>query len=510
MTRFLLRRFAMALGTLVVLSIFIHFAVDLAIDPLDDLRQSTSPQKEALIEGRQAQLMLDQPWIVRYWDWASGFVQGHFGVAWRTGELVTDLLRGAVATSVTLIFGATLMALLLGVTVGLISALRQYTGFDYTITFVSFVLYSLPVFWVAVLLKQFLAIGINDFLNTPAMNIPLTVGISAVAGLFWAGAIGGDRKRKLLIFVTAMAVTAGSWIFILYSGWLNAPSVGIIGLTVIGLAAAYVVTLLFAGIRNRRALGAAATTAVVGVLLYMPLQWVFYYVGDAMNVPVLLGLLVVAVGVALLIGWLFGGPDRGVSMRGAAIVAVIISVLIYIDRIMQSYPAYFTSSAVRGRPIATIGAQTPNLHGDFWTTQLDSFMHILLPTIALVLISFASYTRYQRGAMLEVMSQDYIRTARSKGLTERVVITRHALRNALMPLASIIPVDLVSLIGGAVLTETIFGWNGMGKLFIDSLGRAEIDPVMAYVMITGALAMAANLVADFLYAVLDPRIRVNA
>lgn len=136
--------------------------------------------------------------------------------------------------------------------------------------------------------------------------------------------------------------------------------------------------------------------------------------------------------------------------------------------------------------------------------------HLLLPSVALVLISFATYTRYQRGSMLEVMNQDYIRTARAKGLPERIVIVRHALRNALLPLASIIPVDLLSMVGGAVMTETIFGWSGMGKLFIDSMHLSMIDPIMAYVMIIGAIAMAANLVADFLYAVLDPRIRVNA
>jgi peptide/nickel transport system permease protein len=79
-----------------------------------------------------------------------------------------------------------------------------------------------------------------------------------------------------------------------------------------------------------------------------------------------------------------------------------------------------------------------------------------------------------------------------------------------MPLASVVPVDIISLIGGAVITETIFGWSGMGKMFVVSLRASEPDPVMAYVMITGALAMVANLVADFLYALLDPRIRVNA
>lgn len=197
-------------------------------------------------------------------------------------------------------------------------------------------------------------------------------------------------------------------------------------------------------------------------------------------------------------------------MRGAAVVAVIISIAVYADRVMQGWGIYMGASIINRRPIATIGAGTPNLGGDFWITQLDRWTHLLLPTIALVLISFAGYTRYQRGSMLEVMSQDYIRTARAKGLPERVVITRHALRNALLPLASIVPVDFITMIGGAVITETIFNWSGMGRLFITSLYGSEMDPVMAYIMITGALAMVANLVADFVYGILDPRIRVNA
>ena len=156
----------------------------------------------------------------------------------------------------------------------------------------------------------------------------------------------------------------------------------------------------------------------------------------------MLGLLVLAIAVGALIGWLWGGPDRAVSMRGAVIVSIVVSVLVFIDRVFQGWQQYSQMGTIRGRPIATIGAETPGLGGDFWITQLDRFTHLLLPTIALVLISFATYTRYQRGAMLEVMNQDYIRTARSKGLPERLVIVRHALRNALMPLASIVPVDL--------------------------------------------------------------------
>ncbi|MDR1767173.1 MAG: ABC transporter permease, partial [Propionibacteriaceae bacterium] len=373
---------------------------------------------------------------------------------------------------------------------------------------VSFVLYSLPVFWVAVLLKQYLAIGLNDFLNNPAVNWPLVIAFCLLAGLFWAGALGGTWRKRLAVFGASAAVTFGVLCLILLTGWLEHPSIGVVGLVVLGAAAAITVTLLLAGLSNKRALYSALTTAAVGVAVYFPLDWFFdaYYVDWSW----IFGLLAAAIAAGLLIGWLFGGPDRGVSMRGAAIVSLVMGVLVFADQVLKAYPAYYASGVVKGRPIATIGAMTPNLNGDFWTSQLDRFTHSLLPTVALVLISFASYTRYQRGSMLEVMSQDYIRTARAKGLPERIVVMRHALRNALMPLAAIIPVDLVSLIGGAVITETIFGWSGMGKLFIDSMKHSEAAPVMAYVVLTGLVAMAANLLADFLYALLDPRIRVNA
>lgn len=508
MLRFLLRRFFLALGTLLVLSVLVYFMVDLALDPLADLRQSTSPNKADLVARRVALLKLDEPWWVRYFDWLGGFVRGDLGMAWQTQQTVASQLQGAVTTSISLVLSATVLALMLGIMIGIVSALRQYTGFDYSITLVSFVLYSLPVFWVAVLLKQFMAIGMNDFLDNPTLNVPVTAVISAVFGLFWAGALGGSPRRKILVFAAATLITGGTWAFIVFSGWLDAPRLGFFGVGIIGFAFAVIITMAFAGLNNKRALYSALTTAAVGLGVYYGLQWLWFYVpADFWQIVLLL---VSAIAVAMLIGWLWGGPDRGVSMRGAVIVALIMSVMTFIDRVLQVYPEYYHSSVIRGRPIATIGAQTPNLNADFWMANLDRFTHLLLPTVALVLISFAGYTRYQRGSMLEVLSQEYIRTARAKGLSERVVIVRHALRNALMPLASIIPVDLVAVIGGAVITETIFGWSGMGKLFIDSMQNSEIDPVMAYVMITGALAMTANLLADLLYAVLDPRIRVNA
>ncbi|WP_040161855.1 ABC transporter permease [Nigerium massiliense] len=508
MIRFLARRLGLALAILFLLSFLMYGLLNIAMDPLDDLRQSPALNREFLIETRIRQLKLDVPWPARWWDWLTGVLQGDFGEAWRTGQPVRSMLGGAIATSVQLVFAATVIALLLGVTIGVISALRQYTAFDYTITFIAFVLYALPIFWFAVLLKQFLAIGVNDYLNNPQVNWPAVLVLSVVSGLFWAGVLGGNAKRKVIVFVSAFAVSLAVLAYALLSGWVEHPGFGLIGTLVIGLAAAVAMAVIFAGINNRRALYAGLTTAVVGAVLYIPMQWFFYYV--PMSDLIAVGLLIVAVLVALLIGWAFGGPDRAVSMRTAAVVAIFASVAIYTDRVLQGWQLYSNASVIGGRPIATIGAATPNLGGDYWITQLDKWTHLLLPTIALVVISFATYTRYERGAMLEVLNQDYIRTARAKGLSERVVIVRHALRNALMPLASIVPVDFISLIGGAVLTETIFGWSGMGRMFVQALSASEIDPVMIYIMITGGLAMIANLVADFLYAIIDPRIRVNA
>ena len=179
--------------------------------------------------------------------------------------------------------------------------------------------------------------------------------------------------------------------------------------------------------------------------------------------------------------------------------------MLFADRLMQSWGPYNDNIAIKGRTDRHHRqSATPNLEGDFWIQTIDTFTHLLLPTATLILISFASYTRYTRASMLEVMNQDYIRTARSKGLTERTVVMRHAFRNALLPLASIVPIDIITLLGGAVITETVFGWFGMGRLFVVSLANNQIDPVMAYIVIVGILAVIANFVADLIYAVLDP------
>ena len=168
------------------------------------------------------------------------------------------------------------------------------------------------------------------------------------------------------------------------------------------------------------------------------------------------------------------------------------------------------TDAVNYRPVPTVGQVNDLLEtGNFWNTTLDTLMHLVLPTIALAIISFAGYVRYARGSLLEVLNQDYIRTARAKGLTERTVIMRHAFRNTLIPLTTIMVSDIVGIIGGAVITESIFGWIGMGSLFRGALNSLDLNMLMGISLVTAFLAMFANLIADLLYSALDPRIRAG-
>ncbi|MEX2582864.1 MAG: ABC transporter permease [Gemmatimonadota bacterium] len=139
----------------------------------------------------------------------------------------------------------------------------------------------------------------------------------------------------------------------------------------------------------------------------------------------------------------------------------------------------------------------------------DRLMHMAMPALALGIGSAAGIARYMRGSMLEVIHQDYIRTARAKGLSERTVIFKHALRNALIPIITLLGLYLPVVMSGSVVVETIFAWPGMGRLIVDSIFQRDYPLVMATSFIAAALVVLGNLVADVLYAVVDPRIRTD-
>jgi len=159
------------------------------------------------------------------------------------------------------------------------------------------------------------------------------------------------------------------------------------------------------------------------------------------------------------------------------------------------------------KPLLPGGGMAP--YGVDNPTLWQRIQHMILPVTMLAMFGMGTYTRYMRGQTLEVIYQDYIRTARSKGLPERLVVMRHAFKNALAPVVTIIALDLPGLFGGALFTETIFSWPGMGRLFYRSAQRGDYPLLMGIVMINAVLIIAFNLLADLSYAYLDPRIRYD-
>jgi peptide/nickel transport system permease protein len=143
------------------------------------------------------------------------------------------------------------------------------------------------------------------------------------------------------------------------------------------------------------------------------------------------------------------------------------------------------------------------------TWSFDRLQHLALPVITLLIISFAIYSRYMRASMLDVINSEYVRTARAKGVAERKVIMRHVFRNALIPITTVAALNVGGLLGGAIVTETVFTLDGMGHYFILALGQGDTYAVMAYLLVTAVIIIVFNLIADITYGFLDPRIRYD-
>jgi peptide/nickel transport system permease protein len=509
---FIARRLIASILVLLVASYLVYLLAAVSGDPLSDLRQTNLPNKAFLIEQRTQLLHLDVPPFLRYFVWLGGVLGGFIGKFTlgdtADGQHVTDLLASAAGTTLQFVTLSLLIGIVIGVTLGIVTALRQYSVFDYTVTFISFLFFSLPVFWVAVMLKQFGAIGFNNFLADPRFSVVGIIVLSLISGVVWMGILGGSGRRRLLTFSIAFVAAGAVLTLITVTGWLSDPRLGPVITTGLSLGAAVAVTTLSAGWANKKARYTALTVAGLGLVLYYPLQALFEQFA-IINFFTITLLVVVIVALGGLAGWLWGGLDRWVSVRTGAIVGLIVSLILILDRMLGSWNIY-VSQVANGRPIATIGASTPDLSGSFWIEGIDTFTHLLLPTAVLVLASLAGYSRYARASLLDVMNQDYIRTARAKGLTERTVVMRHAFRNALIPITTIIALDFGALISGAIVTERVFAWSGMGALFNQALLKVDVNPIMGFFLVTAIAAIAFNFIADVLYSALDPRIRVSA
>lgn len=342
MGRYIARRLLVSLPLLIGVSLILYVLMRLAPGgPEAVYGQNPHVRAEDLARLRE-QMGLNDPILVAYAKWFFSFVQGNLGFSLFTGRPVAEMLLERLPNTIVLMGSALAISVTLGVTFGVISAIRQYSWFDYGVTTFAFFGYSMPTFWFGILMM--LIFAANDYTFTVAGQTMSTGHWLPAAGMFSA-----DREGTLL---------------------------------------------------------------------------------DLLRYPDL---------------------------------------------------------------------------GGFW----DLATHMVMPVAVLSIVSIASWSRYARSSMLEVIRMDYVRMARAKGLAENKVIGKHALRNALIPIITLVALAIPSLFAGALITEQIFAWPGIGRLFIDSLTKSDYPVVMAVMFISAVLVVFSNLLADILYAALDPRIRFN-
>jgi peptide/nickel transport system permease protein len=324
MLTYIIRRILYSIPVLVATSFLIFTFVSISGDPLGRLRASPNITAERLARIEHSK-NLDRPVIVRYGYWVQDAVTNEFGTTLFGNRKIWPDLKRVMGHTLQFILSALIISVIVGVSIGVYSALRQYSAFDYTATTLSFVGFAMPVFWLALMLQ------------------------------------------------------------------------------------------------------------VLVVQIY--LKW---------NIRV-----------------------------------------------------FYTSG------LSSVDPGT----GFHWF--LDRAQHLALPIMALCVLSIAQYSRYMRASMLEVLNSDYVRTARAKGLVERRVVMKHAFRNALIPLVTVVAIDFGAIFAGAIVTETIFTLDGMGFYFINALQASDPYPVMAWLMVVATMVVTFNLIADVLYGVFDPRIRYD-
>ena len=321
MLTYVVRRLLYSIPVLIVATFLLFVAVRVTFDPTDRFRQSRDPQA---VQRIRESLGLNRPIPVQYVDFLGDFVTGDWGKSSRTSEEIFPMVKRALSNTLQLIFWGILISAIIAVSIGVFSAVRQYSIPDYIFTGLSFIGLAMPPFWFGLIAIQFLAVYPRD--------------------------------------------------------WFNLDEI--------------------------------------------PLRFV-------------------------------GLPD-----------------------------------------LSDVGFS-------------QYARHLVLPVLTLTVQIIASWSRYQRASMLDALSADYVRTARAKGLPRRKVIFRHAFRNALIPLVTIMALDIGALAGGLLITEAIFSISGMGRLFIDSLLTGDANVLVVWTAITASSIIMFNLIADILYGVLDPRIRYS-
>ena len=220
-------------------------------------------------------------------------------------------------------------------------------------------------------------------------------------------------------------------------------------------------------------------------------------------------------------------PNTLYLMTAALVISLIVAVIFGIGAAINQYGWFdnvtsFTAYFGLSMPVFWIGLMlqilfavklgwlpSAGMHGAREDGFIDLVKHMILPATTLAIGSVGSWSRYLRASTLEVMGLDYVRTARAKGLRERVVMVRHVLRNAMVPFLTIVAIDIPLYLTGAVVTETVYSWPGMGRLFFNALTTRDYPILMGVLLLGAVLIVIGNLIADLLYAVLDPRISLK-
>jgi peptide/nickel transport system permease protein len=395
---YVLRRVLVTIPLLFASSILVFLMVINIGTPqkIENFLARPNPNPAALAALRR-QFGTDKGFVERYWDWITKFVRLDWGENYN-GIEIRGLIWEKAQVSLRLLIFASLLSVLIGVAIGAISALRQYTVFDFTVTFTAFFFFSIPTLVLGIVMKRVIAIQSNPWLRSPSMSSTVML--------------------SLLVF---------------------------------GLAAGFLI------MKNR-------------------------YKYEKVKPP-------------------------GKYVLGAVVGLSLAAIAVVVFKVVWDGNVYRKGN---NKPlIPTIGQATQGFEGGFAARQQDYFWHLLLPSLTLVLVGFAGYSRFMRASMLETLNADYVRTARAKGLSERRVTIRHAMRNALLPVVTLVALDLGSLIGGAIVTESVFAWKGMGSFFAEALTEKDPRMLLAFVMVTAVSVVLFNVIADVLYAKLDPRIRLG-
>jgi peptide/nickel transport system permease protein len=224
--------------------------------------------------------------------------------------------------------------------------------------------------------------------------------------------------------------------------------------------------------------------------------------------------MIIAVVLAVVVGVVTAVRKNKPSDYIATIVSYVLIALpvFWFAVLLKTFVAIKVNEWVGSTILYTASEESPGIsvYESGWPLYKDRLQHLVLPTIALALITYAAWSRFQRASMLDVMSSEYMRFARAKGLPYRKVLLKHGLRNALIPTTTVVALGLGAIFGGAIITERVFNWNGMGSYLTENgLGQSDLNVVLAWLIVSSFFIVLFNLIADLLYAVLDPRIRLS-